>query len=150
MVWLSDNMGLLLLTGVDLVVVIGFPGDDGFFLEVKSWGWRGRLPLEAGGVPRIVGSGLAVTHRPEEINHGQKISHAEDGRPGGREHVEHLEFLRILIVAARHAEVAEDELREEGQVESQKHNQSGEPCPAFGIEASRNLGPPEMHPAEVT
>ena len=65
--------------------------------EVECRGWRLRLPLEAGGVPRIVGRGLAVTHRPEEVDHGQDVSDAENGGSSGREHVEDLKFRWILI-----------------------------------------------------
>ena len=43
-------------------------------LKVESRGRRWRLPLQAGGVPRIVGRGLAVAHRPQEVDHGQQVT----------------------------------------------------------------------------
>jgi hypothetical protein len=55
-----------------------------------------------------------------------------------------------LVVAARHAEVAEDELREERQVKSNKNDESGEPGPAFRIQLAGNFRPPEMHAAQIS
>src|SRR5215831_6871097 len=136
MAWLSDNLRDLLVAFVDLLVVIGFPGHDRFFLEIESCRWRLRLPLESGCVPRIVGCRLAVAHRPEEINHGEQIADAEDRSARGREDVENLELGHVTIVGvtARHAEIPEDELGEEGQVEPDKYDQRCEAGPAFGIE----------------
>src|SRR5215469_7136022 len=131
--WLSDNVSLLRLMCVEFVVVIRFPSHDRFLIEIEGSRRRLRLPLEPGGVPRIVGRGLAVPHRPEEVDHRQKIADTEHGRSGRREHVENLELGRICVHASRHAEIAENELREERQVESEEDDQSGQPRPTFGI-----------------
>src|ERR1035441_1240798 len=68
---------------------------------------------------------------------------------GGRQHVQHLKLGRILPVAARHADVAENELGEEGQVEADEHEQRRKFCPAFRIHAAADLRPPEMHASEI-
>src|SRR5580700_5690856 len=59
---LSDTGSLLVGASVDFFVVISFPGYDGLFFEIESGGRRLSLPLEAGGVPWVVGRGLAVAH----------------------------------------------------------------------------------------
>src|SRR5579863_2557274 len=56
--------GHLRVRRVQLLVVVGFPGHDRLLLKIVSGGRRRRFPFEAGGVPRIVGRGLAVAHRP--------------------------------------------------------------------------------------
>src|SRR5579859_1840170 len=53
-----------------LVVVIGFPGHYRLLVEVEGGGRGVGLPLEAGGVPWICWSRLAVAHRPQEVAHG--------------------------------------------------------------------------------
>src|ERR1700758_734564 len=83
--WLSDNLGLLLLTGVDLVVVVGFPSHDRLLIKIECGRRRRSLPLKSRGLPGIIGRGLAVAHRPEEVNHGQKIADGEHRGSGGRE-----------------------------------------------------------------
>jgi len=57
-----------------------------------------------------------------------------------------LRHVAVIVIAARHAHVAEDELREEGEIESDEYDERGQACPTLGIEASGNFGPPEMHP----
>ena len=47
-------------------------------------------------------------------------------------------------------EVAEDELREECEVESDEDDQRCEACPAFRIQASGNFRPPEVEAAEIS
>src|SRR5215471_534505 len=98
MAWLSDNLRNLLVALVDLVVVVGFPGHDRFFREIESCGRRLCLPLESGSVPRIVGSGLAITHGPEEVDHGKQIADAENGCARGGEDIENLELGHVAIV----------------------------------------------------
>ena len=53
------------------------------------------------------------------------------------------------MVAARHAEVADQELREEGQVEADEHQHRGELGPRLGIQLAGDLRPPVVHAAEV-
>src|SRR5260370_36473236 len=149
MAWLSDNGDLRFVRRVNLLVVVGFPGYDGLFFEVECR-WRRRcLPLQAGGVPWIVGRWLAIAHRPEEIDHRQQIADAQHRGACGRKYVQHLELLRVLVVTPRHAYVAEDELGEEGQAEADEDDQGGESRPAFGVEFAGNFWPPEMHSAEI-
>src|SRR5229473_7888802 len=132
-----------------LVVVIGFPGHDRLLVEVEGRGRRVGLPLQAGGVPWVRWGRLAVAHGPHEVDHGQQVAYGENGRARGRKHVQDLEFGRIRVIAPRHSHVAQDELGEERQVESDEDDERGEFTPALGIHAAGNFGPPEMHPAEV-
>src|SRR3954453_23831362 len=112
MAWLSDNLALLLRSGVDLVVVVGLPGYDRLDFKIKGRRRRSCLPFETGGIPWIIRSGLAITHGPEKIDHGQQITDCEDGCTRGGEDIKDLIFRRVLIVAAGHAEITENELRE--------------------------------------
>src|SRR5690348_13883625 len=94
-------------------VVVRRARDDGRPLEVVAPRRRRRLPFEAGRAPRVRRRRLAVAQRPQEIRHREQVAEPEDRRAGRREHVQHLELVGILPVAARHPEVAEHELREE-------------------------------------
>src|ERR1700737_3548480 len=111
-----------LLRSGNVLVVVGFPIDHRGALEIESGRRRRGLPLQTGRPPGICGGNFTVAHRPQEIDHGQQIADGKDRRAGRREHVQHLELRRILPVAARHAEIAQDELREEGQVESDEYD----------------------------
>src|SRR5215469_12720711 len=90
----STTAGVLSLNGslLEFVIVIGFPGHGWSLVEIKGSGWRADLPFQTGSAPGIVGRGFSVTHRPEEIHHGQQISHRQDRRPCGRQHIQNLEF----------------------------------------------------------
>src|SRR5437867_10868870 len=106
-------------------VVVRRARDDRGPLEVLARRGRRRLPLEAGRVPRVRGCRLAVAQRPDEVAHGQHVAQAQDRRACGRQHVQYLELVRIRPVAAWHAEVAEHELREAGQVEAEEDDDRG-------------------------
>src|ERR1700687_732445 len=105
-----------LLGSWNVLVVVSFPIDNRGFIKIVSRRRRRRHPLQTGSAPGIIGSDFPVAHGPQEINHGQKIPNRENGRPGGREHIQHLEFRRILPVAPRHSQIPEDELGKERQV----------------------------------
>src|SRR6185312_10269473 len=79
---------------------------------------------------------------------GQQIAYAQDGGAGGGEHVEHLELRRIGVVAARHAQVANYELRHEGQVEADECDDRGKLGERLRIHAAGHLGPPEVDAGE--
>jgi len=49
------------------------------------------------------------------------------------------QHVAVIVIAARHAHVAEDELREEGEIESDEYDERGQACPTLGIEASGNF-----------
>src|ERR1700736_3870212 len=117
-----------LLGGGDVLVVVSFPIDHRGTLKIESRWRRRRLPLQPGRAPGIGGGKFTVAHRPQEIDHGQQVTHGKDGRAGRRKHVQHLELRRILPVTARHAEIAQDELREERQVEADEDNQRRQPA----------------------
>src|ERR1043166_1205162 len=52
------------------------------------------------------------------------------------------------MITARHAEVPENELREEGQVEAEEDDQRAGAPPHLRIDAPRDLRPPVMKPGE--
>ena len=55
----------------------------------------------------------------------------------------------IVPIASRHAEIAENELREERQVETNEHDYRREASPRLGIKFAGNLRPPIMNSAEI-
>ena len=55
----------------------------------------------------------------------------------------------IDVIAPRHAQIAEDELRKERQVEADEDQDGREAGPAFGIHAAGHLRPPEVNAAQI-
>ncbi len=129
------------------VVLVGRAGDDGGFFEVVL-GRRGRrLPLKTSGAPGIGRGALAVFQRPEQIDDGKQVADAENGSAGAGKDVIDLEFAGISVIAARHAEIAHDELREEGEIETDVGDERGELTHFFRIHASGDFWPPIMQSA---
>src|ERR1041385_3720530 len=139
----------MLTTDYFLVVLVCLFGHDRRNLEVFSRRRRRGLPLEACRIPRIRPRDLPVLQRPEEVERRKDVGEGEDRRSGRRRYVENLELGRIRVVAARDAHVSEDELREEGQVEPDEHENRREAREAFRIETARHLRPPEVDTSEV-
>src|SRR5438552_13286122 len=88
-----------LLGKIDTAVVVCFPGNVWSFLEIESRRRRRGHPFQSGCAPRVWFGVLAVTHRPQEINHRQQVSNRQNRGAGGGEHIQDLEFWRILPVA---------------------------------------------------
>src|SRR2546430_352567 len=131
-------------------VCVGFFSHHWYFIEVEC-GWRRRsLPLEPCRVPGICLGNLSISQGPEHVNHRQQISDGKNGGASSRKHIQHLIFRRILPVPARHSKVAENELREEREVEANEYDQGRQPSPPFGIHPTGNFRPPEVHAAEVS
>src|SRR5712692_1773643 len=103
-------------------ISISFLNHDGGYVEVVRRRGRGGLPLETLGFPGIHARNRAVAKRPNQIDQRQHVTDSQDRRAGGGHDVQNLKLRRINVVAARHAEIAEDELREKGQIESEKDN----------------------------
>ncbi len=101
-----------------VLIVVWLPGN--FRSDVKIFRrWRRiRFPLQARGGPGILPGNLAVTHGPGEISHREQIAQRENRCARRGQDVQHLKFRRIGVIAPRHAEIAENELREERQVEA--------------------------------
>src|SRR5258708_1290448 len=118
-------------------------------MEIFRWWRRIRCPLEACRWPWVLPGNLAIAHGPGQVNHRQKIAQRENRGACGGKHVEYLELRRISVIAPRHAEVSEDELREEGQIETDEENHRGSPRERFRVEPPGNLGPPEVQAADV-
>ena len=53
------------------------------------------------------------------------------------------------MVATRHTEVAQNELREEGQMKANEYHQSREAGPSFRIQPPGDFGPPEMDSPQI-
>src|SRR3954451_10057644 len=132
-----------------LVVFVGFPRYDGSFIEVESRRRRGGHPFQSNGVPWIVAGQCAVTQRPQQINERQQVSDSKDGSARAGEHVQHLELTRVRVILTRHTDIAENELRQESQVEANEDQPCGDTSPGLGIHAAGDLGPPEMDSGQV-
>ena len=79
---------------------------------------------------RVVAGARAASQRPGEVDQRQQVADRQHAGAGRREQVEHLELRRIRVIAARHALDAQQELREEGQVEADEHEHRGDARPA--------------------
>src|SRR5208283_3026405 len=133
-----------------MMKVIRFPGDYGRNREILR-GWRRwSFPFQTGGGPGIVARDLAKKGGPSEINHGHEITDSENGGAGSGHHVVNLKFRRIDVIAARHAQIAEQELRKKRQVETDEENQRGNARQPFRVHAAGHFWPPKVQAAEVT
>src|ERR1051326_7821860 len=131
-------------------IVVGGFSHDGWNVEVECGRRRGRLlPLQSFCVPRITGCYGALSPRPGEIDHRNQITDAKNGSPSRRHDMQYLKFRRVRRITPWGTQVTQNELREEGQVESDKHYESCELGPALGIQATCDFGKPEVDPAKV-
>ena len=142
---LATSFSLLLFKPL---VVVSFVVHDGHFGKVLGQRRRLGLPLEAGCLPGIVAGDLAVLERPDQVEDRQQVAHAQNGCARGGEDVENLELRRVSCVAPRHAQRAQDELREEGEVEADEGDHGRQLRDLFRIHAPRHLGPPEVDAGE--
>src|SRR5260370_9115210 len=131
-------------------IVVWLPGNFRCDVEIFRWWRRIGYPLEARRRPRVLPGTFAVAHGPSQVNHRQKIAERENRSARGGQHVEHLEFRRIGVIAARHSEVAKNELREERKMEADKQGASRNPRQHFRIEPAVYFWPPEVNAADVT
>src|SRR5258707_2087721 len=133
-----------------IIVVVRLPRDFGRDIEIFSDRRRGRLPFEASAGPRVGTGYFTVAHGPSEINHRQQVAEREDGSSGSGHHIEHLKFRRIAGVAARHAQIAKNKLREKCEIEAQKQSNRSDAGQKFRIQLASNFGPPVVQTADVT
>src|ERR1700676_2470398 len=133
-----------------IVVVVRLPSDFGRNLEILGGRRRRRLPFEASGRPGVRSGNGAVTHGPDKIHHGKQIAEGEDGSSRGGHYVEHLKFRGIAGIAARHAHVSKNELREKCEIEAEEKSDGGDTRKEFRVELASNLRPPEVQAADVT
>src|SRR5208282_374713 len=132
-----------------IMKIVSFPRYNGCDFKILGGGRRGRCPLEPSGGPGIAASHLPVERSPSEVNHGQEIADGKNGGTGGRHHVVDLKFRRIHVVAAGHAEIAEQELREKSEVESDEEDKRSDACQPLRVHAPGDFGPPEMQTTEI-
>ena len=124
---------------------VGLLSDDGSVEEVLRDGRRGCLPLKAVGSPGVGGGDGAGVEGPEKIDGNHDVSEAHDGGSGGGHDIQDLPLRRVGGVAAGHAEVAEDELRAEGEEEVDSTVTSAAILAGnFGVHAACEFGPPEV------
>ena len=117
--------------------------------EVVRQRRRLRRPLESGRVPRIRAGPLALEQRRDEVDADQHVADRQNRCAGRRQHVQHLELRRVDVVAARHAQIAEDELRDERQVEPDETMMRRHLGPDVGVHAAGDLRPPVVQAGEV-
>src|SRR5271155_337458 len=117
----------------DIRVVVSVFGHNWNLLEIFRRRRRRRFPLETFRAPGIWSGDGAVANGPEQIDQRNQVADAENGSAGGGHHVEYLKFTGIDGVAARHAQVAQHELREERQVETDENHQRGKTRPSVWI-----------------
>src|ERR1700752_1243106 len=114
----SVTCGLLCLGRICVRLFV----DHGNFSEIFRRRRRRRLPFESCCAPGIRLCHGTVAHRPDQIHEWNQIPYPEDRGSRRRHHVKHLKFRGIERVAARHSEIAKNELREKCQVETDKNN----------------------------
>src|SRR4051812_18103651 len=115
---LSCNGNLLRQAGI----VVGVPSHDGCFCEIFGDRRSRGPPFQTGRVIRIVRRNLSVSERPQQVHQRQDVTDRQDRSASGGHHVQHLKLIRISMVPPRHAEVAEHELREEREVETDEND----------------------------
>src|SRR5262249_36030677 len=64
--------------------------------------------------------------------------------------MQHLEFRRVSVIAARHSQLAQDELWEERQIKSDEEDQRRDSTQSFRIYSARDLRPPVVQSAKET
>ena len=96
---------------------VNFPRHHWLVREVLGWGVATSCSTRAQSPHGIVAGDLAVLHRPTRVEERQREADREHRGAGRRQDVEHLELVRVCVIATRHAEVTGNELREERQVE---------------------------------
>src|SRR5260370_5206920 len=62
---------------------------------------------------------------------------------------EHLKFGRITVIAARHTEGSENELRKERDIKTHEEDYRCDSSEELGVKSARDLGPPEMESSEI-
>src|SRR5882757_9688685 len=132
-----------------VIVVVRLPRDFGGDIEIFSDRRRGRLPFEASAGPRIGAGYFTVAHGPSEINHRQQVAQRQDGSSGSGHYIEHLKFRGIAGVAAGHAQIAKNKLREKCEIEAQEKSNRSDARQKFRIQLAGNLGPPVVQTADV-
>src|SRR5579885_3371228 len=90
----TASSGLIL--GLLQVVLVGPADDNGGFGEILLGRRRRRLPLQAGGAPRVRPRRRPVPERVEQVAQRQQVADPQDGGAGRRHHVPDVELLRVL------------------------------------------------------
>src|SRR4051812_7905429 len=102
--------------------IVGIRTADYFGLpfEVVLGRRRIGLPFEARRRPGVACRFFPAEQRPPEVCERHQVAERKHHGAGGREYVQQLELRRVLVIAARHAEPAEQVLRKEREVEAEE------------------------------
>src|ERR1700722_12722340 len=148
--WLSNGRYLVLGVVLQPVIVVCLVIHDWYIDKVLCQRRRLNLPFQASRLPGVTARDLTVLERPGHIEHRQQITDAKYRGARCRQDIQHLELRRISMVAARHAQVANDELGEEGQDESNERGDRAQLRHGLGRHSARHLGPPEVDARQVS
>ena len=112
-------------------VVVRVPGDDRRLVEILFRRRRGRRPLQTDRAPRIRPGLAAELQRVDQIDKRQQLADAEIDAPAVDRTFSTWNSGAIRVIAARHAQIAEDELREERQIEADEHHAAPRAAPTI-------------------
>src|SRR5271156_1439667 len=109
-----------------MLKIVRLPIDDRSNVKVFRERRRIRFPFESGGRPRVGPSDAAVLDGPSQVNHRQKIAEGQNRSSRGGHDVKRLKLRWITVVTARHAEIAQNKLREKREIESHEEHHGGQ------------------------
>src|SRR3989442_392456 len=129
-------------------VVVRVLGDVRDPVEVVG-GWR-RLgqPLETFRAPGVLLASRAPAQRDHQVDEDDDEAEAEQRGARGGGDVQRLEVFRVLVVAARHPVVAQQELRDEGCIEPEDDERGGHQAPSLVVGAAEHLREPVVKGGE--
>src|SRR3546814_3572692 len=106
-------------------IVIGPTHHDRRFIKIMLGRWRRDGPLQSGRAPRIWPCWRAVAQRMEKIDERQPIGQRQQRSSGSRQNRKRLKFRRIEMISSWQAHIAKQKMREEGESEAEKNQNSG-------------------------
>src|SRR5580704_15077466 len=145
---LSNGRHLLCGLVFEPLVVISLMVHHRNLDKVFSQRWRLNLPFQACRLPRIVAGYRPVLQGPGQIQQRKHIPYTKHRSSRSRQHIQHLELRRIRVIAPRHSQIPQNELRQECQVEPDKRSHRSELRERLRIHPARHLRPPEMNPRQ--
>src|SRR5579863_7224579 len=95
-------------------VVVRIIGYHGGLVEIVSRRRRWRLlPLQSLGAPGILRRDRPFAPGPRQIEDRKQVAHSQNRGSGARHHVQSMKLGCVCMIAARHPQVSQQELREE-------------------------------------
>src|SRR5213075_1981996 len=105
-------------------------------LEIVFRRRRSSRPFQSGRFPWVRAGNFSVTPPPKQIGERQQVTQREGGCARGGKNIQDLKFRSVNVISPRHAEIPEDELRKEGEVEAGKSCDRAKLCETFRIKAA--------------